>query len=313
MSVAFLCPGQGAQTPGFLHRLPQDAEVARTLDEASAALGRDALELDGPEALESTVGVQLATVVGGAAVGRALAARGAGADAFAGLSVGAFTAAVLAGSLALDDALRVVRVRAEGMASAFPRGFGLAAVVGLGERAVADLVAATTSPAAPVYLANLLGPAQMVLAGADAGLDRALLRAAAAGAQRTERLPVAVPSHCALLRPVGTAVAEALRSVPIGRPRGAYVTNLRARATLDPAAIREDLARSVEHPVRWHDMTRLLVETGTRLFVEVPPGRVLTNLAAAASGEARAVAADDTSLETIAALAARERALERAR
>jgi malonate decarboxylase epsilon subunit len=313
VSVALLCPGQGAQTAGFLHRLPRDAEVARTLDEATAALGHDVLALDGPDALESTVAVQLTTVVAGVAVGRALAARGAGAEAFAGLSVGAFTAAVLAGSLGLEDALRVVRVRAERMASAFPRGFGLAAVIGLGERAVADVVAATTTAAAPVYLANLLGPAQMVLAGADAGLDRALLRAAAAGAQRTERLPVAVPSHCELLRPVGTAVAEALRSVPIGRPRGAYVTNLRARATLDPAVIREDLARSVEHPVRWHDMTRLLVETGTRLFVEVPPGRVLTNLAAAASGEARAVAADDTSLETIAALAARERALERAR
>jgi malonate decarboxylase epsilon subunit len=312
VTVAILCPGQGAQTPGFLHRLPTDPEVARTLDEAALALGESALALDAAEALESTVAVQLATVVAGVAVGRALAARGAGGEAFAGLSVGAFTAAVLAGSVALGDALRVVRVRAGEMASAFPRGYGLAAVVGLGERAVAELVAATTTAAAPVYVANLLGPAQMVLAGADAALDRALERAAAAGAQRTERLPVAVPSHCELLRPVGIAVAESLRSVQIGRPRGVYVTNLRARATRDPAVIRDDLARSVEHPVRWHDMTRLLVETGTRLFVEVPPGRVLTNLAAAA-GEARAVAAEDTSLETIAVLAARERAPERTR
>ncbi len=313
MSVAFLCPGQGAQAPGFLHRLPRDPEVLRALDAATTALGTDALALDSPEALRSTVAVQLATVVAGVAVGRALSARGADADGFAGLSVGAFTAAVLAGALELGDALRIVRTRAELMQAAFPRGFGLAAVVGLGERAAAEVVAAATSPAAPVYLANLNGPTQMVIAGADAGLERALARAADAGAQRAERLPVAVPSHCELLRGVAEALAASLRAVPLARPRGAYVTNLRARATFDPGAIRDDLALSVQHPVRWHDMTTLLYEAGTRLFVEVPPGRVLTGLAETAFPEARAVAAEETALETIAVLAGRERALEGAR
>lgn len=313
MSVAFLCPGQGAQTPGFLHRLPQDAEVGRTLREATRALGGDALALDEPEALRSTIAVQLGTVVAGVAVGRALAARGAAADAFAGLSVGAFSAAVLAGSLQLRDALRVVRLRAEAMEAAFPHGFGLAAVVGLAERAIAEIVASTTSPAAPVYLANLIGPVQMVIAGADAGLERALARAAAAGAQRAERLPVAVPSHCELLHPVAAELAEALRTVSLAPPRGTYVTNLRARATLDPETIREDLALSVERPVRWHDMTRLLFEMGTRLFVEVPPGQVLTGLAEASFAEARAVAAAETPLDTIAVLTASERALDGSR
>jgi malonate decarboxylase epsilon subunit len=287
--------------------------VVRTLDAATAALGSDVLALDAPEALRSTVAVQLATLVAGVAAGRALSARGVEAEGFAGLSVGAFTAAVLAGSLGLDDALRIVRTRARLMEAAHPRGFGLAAIVGLGERAVAEVVASTTSPGAPVYLANLNGPTQTVIAGADAGLERALARAAAAGAQRTERLPVAVPSHCELLRPVGAALAESLRAVPLARPRGAYVTNLRARTTFDPEVIREDLALNVQHPVRWHDMTTLLFEAGTRLFVEVPPGRVLTGLAEAAFPDARAVAAEETSLETIVVLASRERALQGAR
>jgi malonate decarboxylase epsilon subunit len=307
VSVALLCPGQGAHTPGFLHRLPRDPEAARTLAAATAALGGDALALDAPEALRSTVAVQLATVIAGVAAGRALAARGLAPEGFAGLSVGAFTAAVLAGALRLEDALSVVRLRAERMQAAYPRGFGLAAIVGLGERAVAEVVAAATTPAAPVYLANLNGATQMVLAGADAGLERAIERAAAAGAQRAERLPVAVPSHCELLRPVGAALEERLRVVPLARPRGAYVTNLRARVTFDPEAIREDLARNVQHPVRWHDMTRLLFERGARLFVEVPPGRVLTGLAEIAFAEARAVAVDETPLDTVAVLAARER------
>lgn len=305
MTVALLCPGQGAHAPGLLHRLPVDAEVARTLDAAAAALGADPLALDAPEALRSTVAVQLATVIAGVAAGRALAARGVEAEGFAGLSVGAYTAAVLAGAMELGDALRVVRLRAERMQAAYPRGFGLAAIVGLDERAVARVVAAATTSAAPVYLANLNGPTQMVVAGADAGLERAIAGAAAAGAQRAERLPVAVPSHCELLRPVGAALEEALRAIPLARPRGAYVTNLRARATFDPGAIREDLALNVQHPVRWHDVTTLLFERGARLLVEVAPGRVLTALAESAFPEARAVAVDETPLDTIAALAAR--------
>lgn len=313
MSVAFLCPGQGAQTPGFLHRLPEDPEVARTLAEAGRALGADALGLDTAAALASTVAVQLATVVAGVATGRALAARGAAPDAVAGLSVGAYTAAVLAGALRLPDALLAVRLRAELMERAYPRGHGLAAIVGLGERAVAAIVEDVARGGAPVYLANLNAPAQLVVAGSDEGLDRALRAALAAGARKAERMAVAVPSHCALLQPVGDALAAALRGVPLARPPIAYVTNRRARLTFDPEEIRDDLARNVQHPVRWHDATTVLYETGARLFVEVPPGRTLTGLAEAAFPEARVVAAEEVRLDTVAVLAARERRLAASR
>jgi malonate decarboxylase epsilon subunit len=313
MSLALLCPGQGAQAPGLLQRLPRDAVVARVLAEASAALGDDVVALDDAEALSSTVAVQLATVVAGVAVGRALLARGAAPQAVAGLSVGAYTAAVLCGALGLKDALRLVRLRAVLMERAFPGGHGLAAVVGLGEAAVARLVAAATTEEAPVYLANVNGPAQLVVAGAEGGLRRVLEAAAAAGAQRAERLPVAVPSHCELLRPVADALAEALRAVPVGRPACRYVTGERPRLVDEPEAIREDLARNVERPVRWHDATTLLFEAGVRLFVEVPPGRTLTGLAEAAFPEARAAAADQAGLAALAALAAREREDDAAR
>ena len=315
MSVAWLCPGQGAQTPGFLQRLPEDPEIARTLDEAATTLGAHApgLGLDSADALRSTVAVQLATVVAGVAVGRALVARGAAPDAVAGLSVGAYTAAVLSGALELPAALRTVRIRARLMEGAYPRGYGLAAVVGLGERAVAALVSEVARGGAPVYLANLNAPAQFVLAGSDAGLDLALERALAAGARKAERMAVAVPSHCELLRSVGDALAVALREVPLARPHLAYVTNQRARRTFEPEEIREDLARNVQYPVRWSDATAVLYEGGARLFVEVLPGRVLTGLAEAAFPEARAVAAEETRLETITVLTTRERRLDESR
>jgi malonate decarboxylase epsilon subunit len=313
MSIAFLFPGQGAQTPGFLHRLPDHPAVAATLAEASAALGQDVLALDGELALRSTVAVQVATVTAGVAVARMLAERGVEPDAVAGLSVGAYAAAIVGGAVSLADALPLVRLRGELMERAYPRGYGLAAVVGLSQRRLAALIAAAFDPAAPVYLANLNAPTQFVIAGAEAGLDKVLEAARAEGARKAEHMAVGVPSHCPLLTTVAETLADALSSVKIVAPRVDYVDNRRARSSRDPEAIREDLARNVMHPVRWHDSTALLFELGVRLFIEVPPGHVLTNLAAAAFDEARAVAAEDSALETLAVLAGRERRLDRER
>ncbi|HZZ85508.1 MAG TPA: malonate decarboxylase subunit epsilon [Anaeromyxobacteraceae bacterium] len=306
MSVAFLCPGQGAQSPGFLHRLPAAPEVEAALAEASAVLGRDAGDLDGEEALRSTVGVQLATVTAGVAVGRAIAARGGGPDLVAGLSVGAFTGAVLAGALRFEDALRLVRLRAEEMERAFPRGYGLVALAGLDERRVSALVAEAAA-AGPAHLANLNAPAQFVVAGSEAALEELVRLALAAGARRAERMAVSVPSHCPLLDGVAAALEAALRGVPLTAPRAPWVTNRGARATRDPEDIRADLAWSVARPVRWHDATCVLRELGARLFVEVPPGRALTGLAEAAFPCLRAVAADEARLDSVAALVRRER------
>ncbi|HYZ15268.1 MAG TPA: acyltransferase domain-containing protein, partial [Candidatus Acidoferrum sp.] len=113
MSTAFLFPGQGAQTPGFLDRLADDPAVAATLAEATILLGRDVREIQSAQALSSTVAVQITTLVAGVASLRALARRGVAPDAVAGLSVGAFAAAVAGGALDFADALPLVRLRAE--------------------------------------------------------------------------------------------------------------------------------------------------------------------------------------------------------
>ena len=111
MSIAFLFPGQGSQSPGMLHALPEHPAVVRTLEEASQFLHRDALELDSPESLQSTVCVQLALLTAGVAVARALADEGVVPETVAGLSVGAFAAAVHCGVVSFPDALQLVRQR----------------------------------------------------------------------------------------------------------------------------------------------------------------------------------------------------------
>src|ERR1700722_15296126 len=140
MKIAFLFPGQGSQLPGMLHGLADHPAITRTLDEASATLRRDVRDLDSSEALKSTISVQLALLTASVAVARALAAQGVEAEAVAGLSVGAFAAAVHSGTVSFPQAIQLVQQRAEMMTNLYPSGYGLAAIVGLTEAQVSTLV-----------------------------------------------------------------------------------------------------------------------------------------------------------------------------
>ncbi len=130
--------------------------------------------------------------------------------AVAGMSVGAFGAAVACGTLSFADALRVVRLRGELMQAAFPTGYGLAAITGLDEVRVEDLVERIRTVECPLYISNVNAPLQIVVAGSDAALSAIKNLAIPAGAQRVDRLAVGVPSHCPLLQPVGDRLTQAM-------------------------------------------------------------------------------------------------------
>jgi malonate decarboxylase epsilon subunit len=305
MSVAFLFPGQGSQQSNMLHDLPDCTATAATLKEASMALARDVLELDSESALRSTVSTQLALLIAGVAFGRALLAEDAIPKMVAGLSVGAFAAAVIAGSLDFSFALPLVRLRGELMEKLYPCGYGMSAIGGLDERQLTDLIAEVTSPDSPVFLANLNASRQMVVSGAVAGLERLMEKARLAGASRTQRLNVSVPSHCRLLEPVAAELDRAMAGVKVRPPNCVYVGNRGGRPLVDAVSVHRDLAGNVAHAVRWHDSTTLMFELGARLFVELPPGRILANLAAASFPEARAVACAGSQIDSIVQLVRR--------
>jgi malonate decarboxylase epsilon subunit len=279
MSVLFTFPGQGAQQPGMLHALPDHPETMRTLGEASAALGRDVLGLDGDAALRSTVAVQLCLLVAGVAAARVLTALGAAPAMVAGLSIGAWPAAVVAGVLDLADAVRLVELRARLMEDAYPSGYGMAAIGGLTRRQLEPLLVQVHRPDNPVYLANLNAPRQLVVSGADAALDAVAALALGHGAQRAERLAVPVPSHCALLDDQARSLACAMEGVPRRRPRIAWISSSAARALFDSERIGADLAANMARPVLWADTMRHAWERGARVALEMPSGSVLTRLA----------------------------------
>lgn len=298
MSVVFLFPGQGSQRPGMLHDLSDHPSTHETIAQATEVLDRDVLDLDTPEALASTVAVQLALLITGTATARVLIEEGGRADFVAGHSVGAFAAAVATGALTFPDALRLVDLRARAMQEAYPHGYGMGVIVGLDERTVSRLAAKAGISKASVYAANVNAPLQISVSGANDALEKVLTLARKHGARRTQRLAVPTPSHTPLMAPIAAELKRAVADVAMDSPVVPYLSNVGGRALRDPEEIRDDLAQSVEHPVRWHDATTLLFELGVRLFVELPPGDVLTRLAADAFPDARCVAVDDAGTDS---------------
>jgi malonate decarboxylase epsilon subunit len=279
MSVAFIFPGQGSQTPGMLHDLLDHPAVTRTLDEISEVLLSDVRNMDSEQCLKSDVSVQIALLTAGVATARALIEEGVQPAAVAGLSVGAFAAAVIAGVLALQDAVELVRLRAGQMMNLYPAGFGLSAIIGLRESQVTAIVQDVSSDQAPVFVGNINAPRQIVIAGADAAMDRVLDEALRQGASKAVRLHVSVPSHCPLLQPVADLLAQLISSLTLSAPQITYVANVNARALHTKEAIAGDLANNIAHGVRWYDATAVLQELGCNLFLEMPPGHVLSDLA----------------------------------
>lgn len=305
MSVLFTFPGQGAQRPGMLHRLPEHPEAARTLAEAGDVLGADPLALDTLDALASSTAVQLCLLTAGVAMARTLIAMDAQPAMVAGLSIGAYPAAVVAGALDFHDAVALVARRGRLMDEAFPHGYGMAAIVGLTQPQLENLIDSVHSAASPVYLANLNAERQLVISGADAALDAVMTLARAQGASKAERLAVSVPSHCALFDTAADEMRAAFAQVSLRRPRTTFLSSSAARMLADPLRIAEDLATNMARQVRWSETARLAWERGARLAVEMPPGLVLTKLTVPELGEGLAIGCDNTAIDTVLALCAR--------
>lgn len=306
MSSFWVFPGQGAQQPGMLNQLPDEQSMRDCLSEASDALGEDVLLLDSEQALQSTRAVQLCLLIAGVASARLLQTQGCVPDTVAGLSIGAYPAAVVAGSLSFADAVRLVALRGELMQSAYPQGYGMTAIIGLDQTAVEALVAEVHGPQQPMYLANINAESQFVIAGsAEAMADVARL-AKVSGAATVKRLAVSVPSHCALLEQPAQALAEAFANVTIKAPAVRYLSGSTARPMLTADKLRDDLAFNMCRVIDWRSTVQTAYERGARLQIEFPPGTVLTGLARKVFEQGTAVAFQGARLDSLVALSREE-------
>lgn len=283
MSLAFVFPGQGAQTVGMLNGFADSSAVAALLATADQALGESlsGLIASGPaESLALTINTQPAMLVAGLAC--YLAWRDAGGPepiAVAGHSLGEYTALTAAGSIDPADALRLVRLRAQAMQEAVPVGTGsMAAILGLTDEQVRQACTEACAPGEVVEAANYNAPSQVVIAGHKVAVDRACERAKALGAKRALPLAVSAPFHSSLLKPAGDRLAVALSSVNLKSPRFTLVNNIDAAVESDPARIRDALVRQAWGPVRWVDVVLGLKAQGATHIIEFGPGKVLSGL-----------------------------------
>ena len=282
MKFAFVFPGQGSQTIGMLNAFADHAVVRETVQQASDALGQDLGKLiaEGPpEELSLTTNTQPVMLTAAYAIYRVWEKEtGLTPALVAGHSLGEYTALVAAGALAFADAVPLVRFRAQAMQNAVPVGEGgMAAILGLDDDTV-RAVCAEASSAGVVEAVNFNAPAQVVIAGAKAAVEKACEVAKAKGAKRALPLPVSAPFHSSLLKPASDQLREYLAQVEINAPRIPLINNVDVAIVSDAAAIKDALVRQAAGAVRWVECVQAMASEGVTHVIECGPGKVLAGL-----------------------------------
>ena len=290
-NFAFVFPGQGSQAVGMLNGWGDHSAVVQTLQEASDALGEDVARLiqDGPkEQLALTTNTQPVMLVAGVAAWRVWRAEGGALPAaVAGHSLGEYSALVASGVLTLAQAAPLVRLRAAAMQEAVPVGTGaMAAILGLDATKViagcAEVTAAMAANGANnmeiVEAVNFNDPAQTVIAGSKAAVEKACEVLKAAGAKRALPLPVSAPFHSSLMKPAAEKLRAALAQTVLAAPHIPVLNNVDVAVQQDADAIRDALYRQAFGPVRWVECVQALKARGITHLIECGPGKVLAGL-----------------------------------
>lgn len=283
---AFVFPGQGSQAIAMLDGFAGNPVVAQTVAEASDALQFDLGKLiaEGPkEELDLTTNTQPVMLTAAVAFYRAwLAADGPVPTVVAGHSLGEYSALVAAGVISFKDAVPLVRFRAQAMQEAVPVGQGtMAVVLGLSDDDVraACAEAAAENPALVVEPVNFNAPAQVVIAGHTAAVERACELAKAKGAKRAMKLPVSAPFHSSLLKPASDRLREYMAGLTFAAPQIALINNVDVAIVNDVAGIKDALVRQAASPVRWVETMQKVAADGITQVIECGPGKVLMGLA----------------------------------
>jgi [acyl-carrier-protein] S-malonyltransferase len=283
MRIAFVFPGQGSQSVGMMQSFAELPGVHETFAQASELLGQDLWKLaaEGPAyELNLTANTQPVMLVAGVALYRAWQERQGSAPAImAGHSLGEYTALVAGGAVEFADAVPLVRFRARAMQEAVPAGVGaIAAILGLEDDDVRAICAEASSATEVVEAANFNSPAQVVIAGSKAAVERAMQIAEARGAKRAVLLPMSVPSHCSLMRPAAERMRKELGSLSFRRATVPVLHNADVKSAGSADAIKNALVRQLVQPVRWVETVRQMVSDGVTDIVECGPGKVLAGL-----------------------------------
>lgn len=279
---AAVFPGQGSQSVGMLSSVMDNDIVKQTYAQASEALGYDMLDitLNGPESeLNKTEVTQPAILTASIAAFRLLMHKAHAPCAFAGHSLGEYSALVAAGAIDFADALRLVRLRGQAMQEAVPAGEGaMMAVLGLDDEIIIEACKEASVGDDAVWAANFNTPGQVVISGCAKAVARAGEILTARGARRTVALAVSAPSHCPLMQSAADRLNEALSHIEVKDVTTPVYVNAYAKAISLKDEIVKALILQLTGPVRWVETVVQLKNDGCEALIEVGPGKVLTGL-----------------------------------
>ena len=277
--IAFVFPGQGAQTVGMGKDFYEAYDIARKrFDEADEALGYSIKKLcfEGPEEeLRLTANTQPAILTVSVIAAEILKERGVEPDVAGGHSLGEYSALVAAGVLDFADAVRLVHKRGMYMQEAVPVGEGaMAAVMGLSREEIVGICEKINASAA-VQAVNLNCPGQTVIAGATKGVEQAVEAFNAAGAKKCVILPVSAPFHSTLMEPAAKKLAAELDQVTLRDAKFPVASNYTGKLETKKEEIKENLVLQAAHPVLWEDCVAAMQSFGADAFIEAGPGKTL--------------------------------------
>ena len=284
MKLACVFPGQGSQSIGMMGELSEHySVVADTFKQASDALAYDLWKIvtDGPAGeLNKTEITQPAMLTAGVAAWKILQQKSIpSVDVMAGHSLGEYTALVCAGALGFEDAVKLVAERGRLMQSAVPAGVGaMAAILGLDDDTVKSVCEQASGNDLIVQAVNFNSPGQVVIAGHNDAVEKAMELAKEAKAKRALKLPVSVPSHSALMEGAAAQLGEVLAGIEVKTPSIPVIQNVDAQIHTDPAEIKLLLQQQLHKPVLWVDTVEQIMGRGVTDIVEAGPGKVLAGL-----------------------------------
>ena len=295
--IAFLFPGQGAQSVGMGQSLASaDPDIAALFALADGVVGfpLSTLMWHGPEArLTLTENTQPALVVTALAAYHLLTTRTTiRPDFVAGHSLGEYTALVAAGGLTATDAIRLVRLRGQAMQQAVPPGKGgMAVLLNLPAQEVVALChEAATATAGVCVPANFNTAQQIVISGHKQAVEKAVALAKGRGAKRCLMLAVSAPFHSPLMQPAATVMATALSQTTLQDLSVPLIANVTAQEVTLAANIQHLLVEQVTGTVRWEDSMHRLIALGVDTFIELGSGKVLTGMIKRIDATVRAMA-----------------------
>ena len=276
--TAFVFPGQGAQYVGMGKDLYDNYPLARELMlQANEELGfalTDIMFEGSDEDLRQTRVTQPAIFLHSVVACRLLNQMRP--DMVAGHSLGEFSALVIAGTLDMGDALRLVSERALAMQEACELCPGtMAAVLGMADDKVAEICQQIPDCA---VAANYNCPGQVVISGSEVGVEQACKALKEAGAKRALKLPVGGAFHSPLMQPAAERLQKAIMNTPFYAPICPVYQNVSACAEKDKHVIQRQLLEQLTSPVRWTQSVQQMIADGATRFYEFGPGDVLKGL-----------------------------------